>query len=574
MGEGDLSSSHRPTPARRALAGALFVAVALAGIWNTSAPTFESRFTSIQSDIGDPLLSAYLLEHELRALTVSGYVGAFWSPPFFFPARNVLAYSEHMGGILPVYAMLRTWRSPLVAYQLVVLVMLVLCYASMLVLLADLEVGAPLAALGAFLFAFGMPRLLQVGHLHLLPAFYGPLVLLALRRLLSAPGRGSLAACLLLLYLQLLSGIYLGWFLLLGLAILLPWWLFYDRQAGRRLVAFVRRRPLYTAVALLASLGLTYVSFRPFLVASEQFGYRSWDQLLMFLPALKMWFMVPLGSPYAHLLPSFPLGHNLASERTLFPGFALLGLGLLAAVHLLGRRRLRPGSETPPQAAAADRPFLLACGSAALVLVLLSLAWPRLALAGWRIHRLYPPVSLWWLVFKLVPGGGAFRAASRVWTVVYLFAIPFVMGGAQSAIRRGLLGHLDRRGCEGDQARRARLAAWASGLLATLLLLFGVAEQHVKGMPAGAKQPFLAEVARIRAQIRPGCRAVYATLDPSRPFFVSQLAAMWAGLEANVAVVNGYSSNFPPRYPNPTRTMSPAVLREWYGGDLCVVSSR
>jgi hypothetical protein len=601
-------AARRRPPAKRAaraLVAVLFVVVGLAGLWNTSKPTLESHFYGLQSDIGDPLLSAYLLEHELRSLTVPGYIGTFWSPPFFYPAHGVLAYSEHMAGVLPIYALARPWCSPILAYQIVVLACVVLCFLTMAALLAGLGVRPALTALGAYIFAFGMPRVLQMGHLHILTAFFSPLVLLALYRLLASPGRLRLAALLVVLYLQLMAGIYLGWFLLFGLAILVPVWLLYDLAAARRLAAFARSRPLYCGLAVLAWLGLTYASFRPFLIAGQEFGYRSWDDVAIFLPSPSLWFTVARGSIYGHLLPVLdPISKN-PWERSLFAGFTLIGLSMIAALHLLTQRRRAPAplappapsappassaasassaapaasaasashdtlpAQTPPDAgnthgrAVADPRFLLACATSALVLIALSLVWPRFTLEGWHLRRAYPAITLWWSVFKHVPGGAAFRAVARIWTVVYLLAIPFAMGGTEGALRR-VRNRLEHHG---------RLPRLAGCVLLTGLVVFGIAEQHVKGLPAGAKEPFFARVQRIQARIPPGCRAIYAPIKPGRTFFVGDLAAMWAGLQANVPVVNGYSSNFPHGYPDPMLPMTPAQLKTWAGDGICVVSA-
>jgi hypothetical protein len=546
----DALPGPRERSVARAGAAAIFLAVAVIGVYSAFFPTLESRFASIQSDVGDPLLSVYLLEHESLVLHRPGYVGTLWSPPFFFPARRVLAYSESMLGILPFYLLLRPWCSPTLAYQIVVILLLVLCYVAMLALLRSLGARPLLAALGAALFAFGLPREAQIGHLHMLPAFYSPLALLALRRLLASPGRGSLALLLGLLYLQLLSSIHLGWFLFLGLALLVPLWLLYDHAAVRRLAAFCRRRPLFVSLSVIAWLALTYVTFRPYLQAGRELGYRSWETVMPFLPALRTWLTVPAGSLYARLLPTYPLHAPLTWERYLFPGFVFLGLALVAGFHLFLARR---GAADEPHDLAADRHLLRACWWAAVVLLLVSLVVPRLAVAGWRVHRAYPGVTLWWYVFRLVPGAKAFRAALRVWTVIYLFGIVAVIGGAEAALRR------------------ARLAPWVSGLLMAPLLGLGLLEQHVGDLQSRAKRPFLEQVERIRAQIHPGCAALYATVGQGQPFYVSQLTAMWAGLEANVPTVNGYSSNLPPRYPNPDRTMTPEELGRWAGGPVCVV---
>ena len=77
-----------------------------------------------------------------------------------------------------------------------------------------LSVGS--AALGAFLFAFGSSRVVQIEHAQLLPHFFAPLALLSLFHIFRAGNASSSAPWIALFYLslvgQLYAGFYLGWF--------------------------------------------------------------------------------------------------------------------------------------------------------------------------------------------------------------------------------------------------------------------------------------------------------------------------------------------------------------------------
>jgi hypothetical protein len=123
-----------------------------------------------------------------------------------------------------------------------------------------------------------------------------------------------------------------------------------------------------------------------------------------------------------------------------------------------------------------------------------------------------------------------------------------------------------------DRVRLARRRNW----ITASIVLFGVAEQYQADLPSFDKLEYRAEVKSVRTALEAsGCGAGYVVLDPSRPFYVSQMVAMWGGLEANVPVLNGYSGNFPPGYPDPTRSMTDVELAEWSsrapGQRLCVI---
>ncbi len=146
-------------------------------------PMIFSGFRRIQADLGDSRLINYLLEH--------GYLWAqrdpehleFWSPPFFYPLKNVAAYSDVLLSVGPVYWL---WRalgtSPDMAFGLWIVSMSALNYAAGLLLFSKgFGFGAPAAVAGASLVAFGAPRMNQLQHQQLLPFFFPLLALYALR---------------------------------------------------------------------------------------------------------------------------------------------------------------------------------------------------------------------------------------------------------------------------------------------------------------------------------------------------------------------------------------------------------
>ena len=534
----------RRTGASGILALALYAAVGAAGTWFLFQPTLASGFSKLQTDAGDPLLNCYLLEHERRVVEGRDHLGTFWSPPFYYPAPHALTYSENMMGMLPVYALLRLGWDPSTSYQLLLILLCVLDYLAMLLLLRQLGVGPPLATLGAYFFAFGAPRCSQLGHIQLFPIFYVPLALWALWRLLAAPSRGKLALLLVLLYLQLLSGIYVGWFLLLALGLVVPLLLFWDRDGRRRLAAFCRSAPWSLILSLAACVAASFAVLEPYLVAKADLGERRWDDVLSFLPRVTSWLAAPPGSLYHALLPDISLTARAPWEHYLFPGMVPIALGAVSVAYTL-----RLSQEERRRQA-----LLVTCWIAAAALVAISLVVPRFALDGLHLVKVYPGVSLWWWVFRSVPGAGAIRAVGRISIVIDALAAVAFCCGADAAIRRGRLRPM---------ARAALLAA---------LLVVGVAEQRVPSPPAFEKQSFWRRVAAVRASIPPGCHLLYLTLQPGRNYPVTQLVAMWAGLDARVPVINGYSGNAPPHYPQGLRTWSMSELRAWSGDDPCMVS--
>lgn len=532
---------------RAARALLLHVVLAAGGTVVVFRPTLESGFSRMQSDPGDTVYLNYVLEHATRALAGSTAAGTLWSPPFFFPNRNSLAYSENLLTGLPVYAVLRGALAPDTAYQAWCITVLALLYAASAWTFRRLSISTPLAGLGAFVLAYGLQRASHLNHGQLLPAAFTPLALLALVLHVREPSRRRLAALLGLSLLQVVAGIYLGWLLLLGCAVFAGLLLGLDPELRRRQWRFVRTSACYVIAASAAWVAGLTLFLRPYFAAAAELPARPWADVLLLLPRPRSWISAPPGSLWSRLGDVFPPDTPLVWEHRLFLGAvpcALVAFGLLEVVRRRDADRSR-------------RVLVLAALATVLVLGLLSLRLPvkmlDLSPGGERLEYL----TAWSVVYDLLPGATSIRAVGRIWTVM----LPLVLMGGLVALETGL-GRLRRRG----------LRACVAGAI----LVFGVAEQHLADQPSFDKLAFRAEVAATaKALSGSACDAAYVQLDPSRPFFTSQLAAMWGGLEAGLPVVNGYSGSFPPGYPDPTRTMTEEELRTWLAkappGRYCIV---
>jgi len=204
---------------------ALALGIGVLGVGMAHHPMISSGFRWIQTDLRDSRLIHYLLEHGYLWVRREPLHRDFWSPPFFYPAANAAAYSDLLLSVGPVYWL---WRvvgaSPDLSFGLWMVSMSALNYASGLLLFGrGLGFGLPASAAGASLVAFGAPRVNQMGHQQLLPCFYVLLAVYALSRLAGdrSLGRRARAGYWLLAVAcgvaQLYSGVYLGWFLALGL---------------------------------------------------------------------------------------------------------------------------------------------------------------------------------------------------------------------------------------------------------------------------------------------------------------------------------------------------------------------
>src|SRR5215813_2605438 len=103
---------------RRCEALSLHCVTLIIGILTAFHPMIFSGGRLLQTDPGDTLLNHYILEHEWRCLSDREYVGTFWSPPFFHPTPNVLAYSENLIGAAPIYWLFRCVLGEVQSFQL------------------------------------------------------------------------------------------------------------------------------------------------------------------------------------------------------------------------------------------------------------------------------------------------------------------------------------------------------------------------------------------------------------------------------------------------------------------------
>jgi len=100
---------ERATPRRRAPSGRVetafvlgfFGLLAIIATW----PLAKHLGTVIPSDLGDPLLNAWILGWDAERLK-HGLTG-LWDAPIFYPYLRTLAFSEHLLGIA-------IWTAPLV----------------------------------------------------------------------------------------------------------------------------------------------------------------------------------------------------------------------------------------------------------------------------------------------------------------------------------------------------------------------------------------------------------------------------------------------------------------------------
>ena len=170
----------------------------------------------------DPMLSAGLLYWNATRLP---YTDGWWQLPIYYPARDAMAFSEHMLGISPLAAPIQ-WITgdPLVTYNLTVLLSFPLCALAMYALVYRMTGSVAGAFIAGLAYGFAPYRVSQLPHVQMLVSFWAPLALLGLHAYVETGRRRWLAlfgvAWLLqgaangyaLVFFSVLVGLWVLWF--------------------------------------------------------------------------------------------------------------------------------------------------------------------------------------------------------------------------------------------------------------------------------------------------------------------------------------------------------------------------
>jgi hypothetical protein len=548
-------------------------------------PLWRYLTTVVPSDIGDPLLNAWILAWDGHALLTDP--AHLFDANIFFPLKDTLAYSEHLlGTALPMLPILLISGEPVLAYNVAFLTSFMLSGFG-LYLLALRYTGNRLAAfLAGLAFAFAPYRLSLMAHLSLLTVQWLPLTLLYLDAFLQSarpphissphPGPpptlgegarerggvrvGSLALFVFFFILQAATSWHLAVFsaFIAALYVLGNW---LTRRVAFSWLVLAGLGAVALVVALvMAPLLLPYLKVLP-----ELHNTRPWDTIVMFAATPTDYLAAyPANRFFGQLTAPFRTRTGFVEEHTLFPG--VLASALTAfSLRFLGHRgvgpstRLRTGPS--PLRRGSGQAWLRTGPSTQLrtggaksivgifwVILVLSVSLtfgPFLRLEGWGVAIPMP----YHLLARLTPAVSLMRVPPR-WMVVGLFAMSLLLGFSLTSIfawsqKKGG-GTLPRR--SSPNSGRGRQMVYGLALLLGLgLLAEGYAAPiSLARVGSTAQQP---EVYRWLASDR-GDYAIleipfYSAPQPEYP----ETRRLYASTIHWKQLVNGYSGLTPSRQP-------------------------
>jgi hypothetical protein len=284
--------------------------------------------STVVNDAGDPLLTSAILYWNAHHVP---YTEAWWQLPFFYPTRDVLAFSEHLLG-LSVIATPLVWATgdALVAYNLVLLLTFPLSAMAMYALVYGLTRSAPGAFVAGLAYGFAPYRISHLPHIQILAVFWAPLALLALHAYVeSSRPRWLWVYGVAWLLLAMTNGYALAFFsLLVGFWTL---WFVVARRRWRHLTAIA-------AATVVAALPLVPILYKYATVHARHGFVRGYEEVQFFSADLAA---VLCASGELTFWGWLQVHCRLEGE--LFPGAALLALCLGGLVVMLCRtREVRP----------------------------------------------------------------------------------------------------------------------------------------------------------------------------------------------------------------------------------------
>lgn len=320
----------RPAWRERGLALAIYVVVAIVATWPLA---WRPRsLLGAPQGAGDPYLNLFTLGWDLRQLFTapgSWVNGAVFDAPIFHPARQALAFTDHLllQALLvsPVYAV---WRDPVLCYNVVFIASLAASAWAMWWYLRQVIDDRLGPLVGGLVWGFCAYRFSHVLHLQLQALYFLPLAFGALHRIV-ARRRWQDGAWLGLWFgLTAVSSVY---YAVIGLVALGVGGLALVAAAGRvslgRLVA-----PLVVG-GLLATLLVAPVLL-PYVQVQQREGFvRTMDEASRHAATVKSFVSEPPWRPW----PLAPIGRT--EEDGLLPGWSASALALLALTGLARTRR-------------------------------------------------------------------------------------------------------------------------------------------------------------------------------------------------------------------------------------------
>lgn len=513
------------------LISAVFILVLLAaGLFIFFKPTITSGFRYMQSDSGDTIFNNLLLEHSFKAIFDKQYLGTIWSPLFFYPLQNAITYCDNLWGSAPIYWLTRILFSPETSFQLWMLVISALNFISFYLLARSLKINIWFAGFASFLFAFCIPRSIQIGHQQLLPQFYSIFALLFLIKFFDKKKFKYFIFFEIFIYLQLLAGIYLGWFFVLATAIFILVFALYRKDKSIFKLLF-NYKVIGALFGLLVCLVATFI---PYYKTQEKAGRQSYSNIKVMLPQINSYLSVVPSALFYKIYPKQIQTANeklpMRNEHFLFIGLSIYLLLLTSIVALIVIRKKPIVKDKWP-------PIFLISIIVFIIITLVSLFISSINYSFWRN------------IYNFVPGSGAIRAVTRIWTVSYLFLLLAIFVLASDVYRK-------------TSSKILKIVLLVLALLSCLEQINLKPYYFTKDTEQKIQRQINSAI--LKAEAYNKVDAFYIRWAPGeRDFYDYQIKAIGASIDLNIPTINGYGGREPRGYQIIRYAMTNGQIIDW-----------
>jgi hypothetical protein len=206
--------------------------------------------TAVPHDLGDPLLSAWILWWNAHHVP---FVGSWWDGLSFYPGHGSLAFSDHRVGLTLIAGPVQ-WLggTPILAYNVTLLLSFVLCALAAHALTWLLTRSHGAGAVSGLVFGFNPFRISHIAHLELLVVFWLPLALAALHLYVR---RYEVRWLVLFAVLWALQGLSSGYYLFYSAPVIGLW-----------AIWFAREKPWRGVGAIMLACGAVFLALLPVLL--------------------------------------------------------------------------------------------------------------------------------------------------------------------------------------------------------------------------------------------------------------------------------------------------------------------
>ena len=496
-------------------------------------------FDGILGEAGDARIVIALLEHWYRV--IAGNWGDWLNPPFFYPERGALGFTDAYLLYAVVYSPLRlAGIDPFTAFMLVMAVLSAIGFIGFMRLaIADLRMSAASAAVGAFLFVFANMMATKMMHVQCYCAMLLPVVVHLSATAYKAERKHTAivaAAAAGLLHALIFATAYLtGWFATLFVIVFLfIFAVLRGARATKEAIAHMVTAKRHVLAAWIAGFAIGIV---PFLIIYGpvwlQGQHRSFDEVRQHAPV--SWDIINVGPhnwAWSWLLKRLgivrrPDGAHDEVELGFTPGVAVVCV-LTSILAVRSWRRATPNdADTRTVAIAALGLALAAC---------------------WLVQLHWLGLQPWYAIWALVPGASAVRTTFRFQIVLNLVAA-LLVAWALDYIRYRWPGRFGAKAA----------AACVAGVL--------IVEQISRVPLTYSRAEQLAWMQQVPTP-PPHCRVFYlvpGAVPAGAAWWVTQSDVMLLAIRFGIPTVNGNSSVFPAhwRLQDPSAPDYPEALRDW-----------